>query len=1540
MSLDDKAFKFIMLGNSAAMKFDPANGWNQWKNKISSIIKASGYGDALTQEIIHQSSSSRKSFGPSSFEAPNQAAQVTTTSTSSSSSSSSSSSTADMESKSLTVYTFLQCCLPSDQLKLVQHIPSGDAYGVWNALLTYYEGHSQMRTQSLRRQFHSFKMKPNESFDIYASRLSSLIVLLNDDGADIKPIEVKTVLIDGLPAEYDIIVDQINFIKDITFANACAFIKEKRERVMSRKAEADAAHSITEAAQGNKGGRGNYKHYNNNNNSNSNNNRNNNNNYVSKNCYVCKQSGHIGYFCPQAKDMVKCDNCRYVGGHTTAQCNKPSFVKKNNNPNNNNFNSNSNNNANSNSGNNNNNNNNKTATAASATTSSSSSTNAGQVAYAQQAAHAVFDPYNEDTFTDFLLSVTNSNSNASATGNVHFLLDSAASRHMVNDRSLLTDIKTSAKGVPLTVANNETIHLNEFGNMVLINKNNKRVVLSNVGFYSSLASNLISAGTLREKGYNIDFNHPGANVTFQGQHVLDFTSTPNKLFIHSINVNNNSVVNSESIAADSSSTTSSVAVSSDDINDVCYGISEIDALSKQHLLHCRMGHSSLPVLDKLIKHDMVEDIDNIPIDIESKQVCEACITGKAHRKPFGKNKFNSVEAVMDRLHVDLCGPIFGVNCKEKSIEAIETGDNYLMIVIDEYSRMKWCETFKFKSQTTALLIKLINRLVIESGKSLKELHTDGGTEFQSTVFIDYCSAKGIKITTTTPYTPADNPLAERGNRTLFERIRPAMHQAGTSGMFWPQAAKAMCYVSNRLFTNSIKSNLTPQQVWSGKKPSIKHIHVFGCDANVLVRKELRGKLDMKTTKAIYFYYDESQHGYLLFDIELNKFVVSRDVTFNEYSFAHNKEYNITINDPKDSYSNIGEYDELFSNEIELAKMYSLEPATPIVAATQPISPIDEAEQSSSTTNINSTLKSALKQVDSDDFTAKSKVEKVNWKQDGKIAEINPANVIADSTKRTRGTAKYYGKINYNKEIGIDQAHAVFEVPVTYEKAMRDKHHGEWKVAMDKEMQSLRDNDVYDLVPLPSSTTNIMGCRWLYKIKYNSEGELERFKARLVGQGFTQVYGVDFNETFAPVVKYKSLRVLLSVASILNYDIKQLDIVTAFLYATVKEDIYMRQPKGYETGGANMVWKLKKALYGTKQAPHEWNNELNGFIVGDLAFNRCKSDTCMYTRVSSTGHIMIMSIFVDDIICAFHPADHDEWLQIKQQISSKYKISDLGDLQFILGMKIIRDRKAKTIIITHERYINDMLSKFSMSDCATSDTPELTTKFNIKVNSGELVDTTLYQSLVGALLYTAISVRADISHAVNMLSRHLQTPITENLDAAKRVLRYLKHTAAIGLRYGGSNDIVTTAFCDADWAGDITDRKSQTGYVVKVGGNTVIWSSSKQKTTSLSTAEAEYIAISAAVQEVTWVNSLLNELSFPQTCPSQVYCDNQAAIYICNNDTLHARTKHIDIRHHYIREEIINKNINISYVSTTEQQADIFTKPLGKQLFIPLRNSIM
>ena len=337
-------------------------------------------------------------------------------------------------------------------------------------------------------------------------------------------------------------------------------------------------------------------------------------------------------------------------------------------------------------------------------------------------------------------------------------------------------------------------------------------------------------------------------------------------------------------------------------------------------------------------------------------------------------------------------------------------------------------------------------------------------------------------------------------------------------------------------------------------------------------------------------------------------------------------------------------------------------------------------------------------------------------------------------------------------------------PQTYADAMNSPNANEWKQAIEEEINSLQENDTFHYVTLSDlpkyPKPNILHYRWVFRIKRDANNQVERYKARLVAKGFTQKEGIDYHETFAPVVKYKSLRIILSLATIYDLELKQMDVITAFLNAKLEEDVYMHVPHGFDTKPGTVL-KLNKSLYGTKQAPHMWNEHINDFILS-MGFTRLGSDTCVYIKHTSTGKLIILSLFVDDIVDAYAHEDEQEWLVVKNLFMTKYKMKDLGDVNWILGMKLTRDRGTRTLTLDQSQYLQKVLERFNMQDCKPALTPDTSVKLskaNCPTTDAERLEMkdVPYESIVGSLLYASLGTRPDIAHAVNEISKFMKDP---------------------------------------------------------------------------------------------------------------------------------------------------------------------------------------
>ena len=546
------------------------------------------------------------------------------------------------------------------------------------------------------------------------------------------------------------------------------------------------------------------------------------------------------------------------------------------------------------------------------------------------------------------------------------------------------------------------------------------------------------------------------------------------------------------------------------------------------------------------------------------------------------------------------------------------------------------------------------------------------------------------------------------------------------------------------------------------------------------------------------------------------------------------------------------------------------------------------------------------------------------------------------TERQRRPPVRYGQDEYADVASVDDEvhHVAYHVcqinePRTIEEALSGDCAKEWKAAADEEYKSLMENETWDLVELPSGRKPI-GCRWVFKVKHGSDGKVERFKGRLVAKGYAQKYGIDYEETFSPVVRFSSIRALLAFVVENDMLIHQMDVVTAFLNGSLEEEIYMEQPAGYvQPGKKHLVCKLKKSLYGLKQSSRCWNTAFRHYMES-IGFKQSTADPCVYIQIADT--ITIVAVYVDDLIVITKTPE--EMTRIKETLATQFKMKDMGPLHYCLGISIEQDKDQKCIWVHQKQYILKMLEKYGFTDSKVVSTPaDVNNELKKDDGVSKAVDPNKYQSMVGSLLYAATATRPDIAHAVGVVSKFNSKPTEAHLTAVKRILRYLKGTVSLALKYGKTNDGQLIGYSDADWAGDLDDRHSTTGNLFIMAGGSIDWLSKKQGVVALSTSEAEYVALSAATQEATWLRRLLSDLNVSTTTPTVLMEDNQGAIAIARNPIIHARTKHIDIRYHYVREALQKRIIELRYCPTSDMIADILTKPLNKGRFETLRLSM-
>ena len=528
-----------------------------------------------------------------------------------------------------------------------------------------------------------------------------------------------------------------------------------------------------------------------------------------------------------------------------------------------------------------------------------------------------------------------------------------------------------------------------------------------------------------------------------------------------------------------------------------------------------------------------------------------------------------------------------------------------------------------------------------------------------------------------------------------------------------------------------------------------------------------------------------------------------------------------------------------------------------------------------------------------------------------------------------------------------------KTPKTHNMAMKSPEAPHWRLAEQAELDSMLKHNVFTQMVLPPGKKAI-DTRWVYALKYKDD-VISKYKARLVAKGYEQTYGVDFEETFAPVARLTSLRIVLAISAKLQFDVQQMDVETAFLNAPLAEEVYIRIPDGVTVApGCNCI-RLNKALYGLKQSPREWYDNINTFLQG-LQFKRLQSEHCLYIY-SHDNEICLISLYVDDLIIA--GTDATVTTRVKDCLKRRYSMKDLGNVDEILGCRVHVDHASGIVTMDQKKYISNILTKYlDPPDTTWLDTPA-DSSLILTQDLGPLTEeetismrTVPYREVIGCLLWLSLGTRPDITYAVSQVAKFSANPGQVHWTAVKRILRYLHGTRNMGLIFRklsltskhifphAITSMIPTGFVDADFARDTSTRRSCTGFIFFLADAPISWQTRQQPTVAMSTMEAEFMAACAAAQESLWLRQLLMEFGCLFPVPIPLHEDNKACLDYSNNNTSHQRTKHISIRYHFIRDLIQARTIQLVAVASADNVADIFTKPLDKRVFQHLRGKFM
>ncbi|GFX97551.1 retrovirus-related Pol polyprotein from transposon TNT 1-94 [Trichonephila clavipes] len=668
-----------------------------------------------------------------------------------------------------------------------------------------------------------------------------------------------------------------------------------------------------------------------------------------------------------------------------------------------------------------------------------------------------------------------------------------------------------------------------------------------------------------------------------------------------------------------------------------------------------------------------------------------------------------------------------------------------------------------------------------------------------------------------PYTPQQNGVAGRENRTIVECARSIIYYANLPLKLWAEAVNTSVYVLNRTGPTSVKDK-SPYELWFSKEViSIDHLRVFGTECFVHVPQQKRRKWDKKSVKGVFVGYSGEKDGYRIWIKDQNKVILSRDVVFqNEKSSC--------VPDVSSDIQN---------SDMEIVKK-PLQTPDPGVG----------------------------KEIEEIPFSAEDR------EREEILAEQSCRNLHDRSILKM--PAKFDNFVLLAEHIEPD----------TYKEAIASEDSDKWLAAMKEELESLSSNNTWVLANLPSDRKAI---------------------------GFSQKFEVDFSETFSPVVRWDTIRIVLSIAAARKLKLGQFDVKTAFLYGDLSEDIYMAQPEGF-SDSSGQVCKLLKSIYGLKQAPRCWNKRFKSYAENS-GLKQSNCDPCLFFNDEKS---MYLIVYVDDGIIV---ADEEQTGNLfLKKLESEFSVV-IGEANYFLGMQIEHLECGK-IFIHQEAYCRKILSRFDMINSNHVSTPiekgAISTDDSVSLSAD-----VPYREAVGSLMFLDIVTRPDIAYAVGVLYQVFDKPQQIHWTMVKRILRYLNGTKKYGIMYLSVSSATLESYSDSDYVGDPLTRRSTSGMVFKYNGGAIAWRSQRQSCIALSTTEAEFIVASQAAKEAIWLNNLFKELCCVTSVPS-LQIDNQSAIRLVKNPEFHNRTKHIDIRYKFIREQYENKQLNVINCSSEIQ----------------------
>ncbi|GJT59234.1 retrovirus-related pol polyprotein from transposon TNT 1-94 [Tanacetum coccineum] len=773
-----------------------------------------------------------------------------------------------------------------------------------------------------------------------------------------------------------------------------------------------------------------------------------------------------------------------------------------------------------------------------------------------------------------------------------------------------------------------------------------------------------------------------------------------------------------------------------------------------------------------------------------------------------------------------------------------------------------------------------------------------------------------------------NGVVERRNRTLIEAARTMLIYAKAPLFLWAEVIATACYTQNRSIIR-LRHGKTPYELLHDKLPDLSFFHVFGALCYLTNDSENLGKLQLKADIGIFIGYAPTKKAFRIYNRRTRRIIETIHVDFDEMTAMASEQSSsgLALHEMTPAIISSGLdilfqplFDEFLnpppSVDQPAHEVVALidEVVTPVlVASTGSPSSTTVDQDAPSPSNSQTTPETEPPVIPNDVEEDNHDIEVAHIANGLRI--IHFENIIGELARPVSTRLQLHEQTLFC----YYDAFLTAVEPKTYKDALTQAC---WIEAMQEELNEFERLKVWELVPRPDKVM-VITLKWIYKVKLDELGGILKNKARLVACGYCQEEGINFVESFAPVARLEAIRFFLTFAAHMNMVVYQMDVKTAFLNGNLREEVYVSQPDGFvDKDNPNHLYKLKKALYGLKQAPRAWYDMLSSFLISQ-DFSKGLVDLTLFIRRDGK-ELLLVQIYVDDIIFA---ATTPELCDLFSKIMcSKFKMSMMGKISFFLGLQI--SQSPRGIFINQSKYALESLKKYGFDSCDPVDTPMVEKSKLDEDKEGKAVDPSHYRGMIGTLLYLTAS-RPDLQFAICMCARYQARPTEKHLNAVKRIFRYLKGTVHRGLWYPKDSSIALTAFADADHAGCQDTRRSTSGSMQLLGDRLVSWSSKRQKSVAISSTEAEYIALSGCCAQILWMRSQLTDYGFGFN-KIPMYCDNKSATALCCNNVQHSRSKHIDIRFHFIKEQVENGVIKLYFVNTEYQLVDIFTKALGRE----------